>query len=294
MLESIRLDHLTNTNRTLLIPLSGRAYGATYFPKMGFLDLKAQEWADRIDYDRALFTDDRQAVWGTLLRTQVFDQIAREFIDQNPDGFVVNLGAGLCTRYFRLAVPQGITWLELDLPEVIKIKERFCTSTEKFRLISFDLGSESAWSELTESLTRPTLVLSEGVFMFLPPAAVDAVFSRFLRLPNPSLKFAFDYLHPWIRRFRWLQPKSFRATGASYLWAVRSMNDLLTSQSQLRLITDQALSARFPWRLKVMSWILRRIAGLSPYDIAVVEKIPVPREIAASLIQINCNNSDTV
>jgi O-methyltransferase involved in polyketide biosynthesis len=39
-------------------------------------------------------------------------------VDAHPEGLVVNLGAGLDTRFYRL--DNGtITWIDIDLPEVV-------------------------------------------------------------------------------------------------------------------------------------------------------------------------------
>lgn len=39
-------------------------------------------------------------------------------MDAHPEGLVVNLGAGLDTRFYRL--DNGtITWIDIDLPEVV-------------------------------------------------------------------------------------------------------------------------------------------------------------------------------
>jgi hypothetical protein len=36
---------------------------------------------------------------------------------------VLNLGAGLDTRPYRMDVPQGLRWIEVDYPHVIDLKE---------------------------------------------------------------------------------------------------------------------------------------------------------------------------
>jgi O-methyltransferase involved in polyketide biosynthesis len=264
----ISLAALSATGRTLLIPLSGRAYGPELYPALGFRDERARAWAQRLEFDREPFLRDRRAVWGTLLRSQVFDDLAADFLSRNRRATVLNLGAGLCSRFYRAGANAG-RWLELDVPEVLALRRQLEEETERHRLVPFDLGVADAWERLGEYLSGPSLLIAEGVLMFLEPAAVGRAFTRLSSSPGCAL--VFDYLHPWVMRHSRLQPPSFRVTGARYSWAGGPLARTLAAHPGLRIARDRALTERFPPGLRLADAAIRAVAGASLYDIAVVE-----------------------
>ena len=60
--------------------------------------------------------------WPYIARTVRFDQILRDQIEDGTD-MVVNLAAGLDTRPYRMELPSGLQWVEVDLPAMIDYKE---------------------------------------------------------------------------------------------------------------------------------------------------------------------------
>ena len=67
--------------------------------------------------------------WSWITRTYLFDR----FIDSRVrDGVetVLNLGAGLDTRPYRVHLPPALHWIEVDLPGLIDYKEH-CLGEEK-------------------------------------------------------------------------------------------------------------------------------------------------------------------
>ena len=63
------------------------------------------------------------------LRAQKYDQYVRDFLARHTDGVVVNLGCGFDTRFFRIDNGQVI-FFDLDLPDVIEIKQHFIQEEE--------------------------------------------------------------------------------------------------------------------------------------------------------------------
>src|SRR5262249_48122070 len=61
-------------------------------------------------------------VAGCAIRTHLFDRLLLETIEASGIDAVVNLGAGLDTRPYRLALPAGLRWFEVDAPGVIEYK----------------------------------------------------------------------------------------------------------------------------------------------------------------------------
>src|SRR5690242_4679213 len=60
--------------------------------------------------------------WPFVMRTLLFDQFIAEEVERGTDT-VINLGTGLDTRPYRMALPATLRWVEADLPQIIDYKE---------------------------------------------------------------------------------------------------------------------------------------------------------------------------
>ncbi len=111
------------------------------------------------------------------MRTRSFDQLVKKYLDDHPNAVVVNLGAGLDTRFER--VDNGmIDWFDLDLPEVIAIRRELIPDTRRRKSIASSV-LDPAWMEgLVSFKPRPFLFLAEGLFMYLAGEAVRNLFSK--------------------------------------------------------------------------------------------------------------------
>lgn len=118
---------------------------------------------------------------------------------------VVILGGGFDTLAARLARRHpSVGFLETDHPATQAVKRRALERAgylgANLALASLDfnrLPLQGALQALPGySPEAPTLVLCEGVLMYLDPAAVDRLFTGLAALPCPSLRFAFTYMEP--------------------------------------------------------------------------------------------------
>ncbi|GAA6615406.1 class I SAM-dependent methyltransferase [Scytonema sp. NUACC26] len=81
-------------------------------------DTKSVEVMNQIDYDFSKLATATGSQIGICLRGQILDQWVQSFLKDNPDGIVVEIGAGLNTRFER--VDNGsVRWFDLDLPDAI-------------------------------------------------------------------------------------------------------------------------------------------------------------------------------
>jgi methyltransferase (TIGR00027 family) len=109
------------------------------------------------------------------LRAGQYDAYARQFLARFPEGSIVNLGCGLDTRNYR--VDNGhANFFDLDLPEVIRFKRDYVDENPRYRMIAASIF-DYTWMDLVEQMgSRPALFLAEGVFMYLDPDKVRALF----------------------------------------------------------------------------------------------------------------------
>lgn len=163
---------LTGVAETLLIPLYGRAVETR--KRAGVLsDPRAVEIVGAIDYDFGRFGNDR-GVYGSVLRTAVFDHWVSAFLRRHPEGTVFEVGGGLNTRYERL--DNGTAhWVDLDLPQATELRRRFFSDTDRRRMIAASILDDT-WIDQVRALPGPFFVAAEASILYLPePDALRAL-----------------------------------------------------------------------------------------------------------------------
>ena len=117
--------------------------------------------------------------WPMVVRTVVMDEIILRTIAERDIDTVLNLAAGLDTRPWRLRLPPSLRWIDVDLPVMLDLKlgelrdERPVCTYEGVRL---DLSQVNARKELftrVNASARHTLVITEGLLIYLTPAMVE-------------------------------------------------------------------------------------------------------------------------
>ncbi|MDG2560525.1 class I SAM-dependent methyltransferase, partial [Vibrio parahaemolyticus] len=92
--------------------------------------------------------------------TQLCDQQVSHFLQQYPDAWIINVGAGLDTRFYRLDNGR-CHWIELDVTENLVWRQRLFHKNERYehRCGSVD---EMSWLEtLAIPEQAPVLILCE-------------------------------------------------------------------------------------------------------------------------------------
>jgi methyltransferase (TIGR00027 family) len=112
-----------------------------------------------------------------IVRTAVIDELVQDCIAQGART-VLNLGAGLDTRAYRLALPESVNWFDVDLPGIIEYRAH-CLQLEKpvcrHYPVAADLSNATVRSELfskARAAGGPLLVLTEGLLVYLEPGQV--------------------------------------------------------------------------------------------------------------------------
>jgi methyltransferase (TIGR00027 family) len=127
--------------------------------------------------------------WAIVVRTAVIDQLLLAAVAAGTTT-VINLGAGLDTRAWRLPLPPQLHWLDVDLPEVIAHRRahlRHPPAACAHSHLSADLNDPAALDRVLASAQRSpgrTLVLTEGVLVYLSDEAVSGLAQRLLAEPT--------------------------------------------------------------------------------------------------------------
>jgi methyltransferase (TIGR00027 family) len=105
--------------------------------------------------------------WSVVIRTVIIDDYIRQAIAAGVDT-ILNLGAGLDTRPYRIDLPSSLRWIEVDFPHMIELKEtRLAGEKPSCRLerISLDLTDRALRRKLfadVSARSNKLLVLTEG------------------------------------------------------------------------------------------------------------------------------------
>lgn len=122
----------------------------------------------------------RYTAWSVVIRTLIIDKFILDLIAAGIDT-VVNLGAGLDTRPYRLELPLNIKWIEVDFNKIIDHKnDKLNNEIPKCRLerIGLDLSIEEERNKLLEKISKENnrvLILSEGVVPYLTNEEVKSL-----------------------------------------------------------------------------------------------------------------------
>jgi methyltransferase (TIGR00027 family) len=127
--------------------------------------------------------------WSWITRTWLFDRFIDEQVRQGVTQ-VVNLAAGLDARPYRMRLPESLRWVEVDLPPLIAHKEDVLRDDRpvcQLQRVPLDLSDVDARRELFADLGRDgrrTLILSEGLLVYLSPDEVGTLSQDLARPPG--------------------------------------------------------------------------------------------------------------
>jgi len=148
--------------------------------------------------------------WIMVVRTIAIDRLIFEALEDGVDT-VVNLGAGLDTRPYRLNLPAALKWIEIDFPHLIQMKnEKLVGEKPKCELtrIGLDLSKRSeanrVYAEIGSQAGR-VLILTEGVVPYLSNAQAADLAEDLRKVPN---------FHYWIQDYQksglWNRPAKLK------------------------------------------------------------------------------------
>lgn len=254
---------LRGVPETMLQTLHARATHSKR-PDHKFYDAKAIEIVEQLDYDFSKAEKDMAMSAGVIARTILLDQMVGDFVKENPKGTVVNIACGLDTRFYR--VDNGsIRWYNLDLPETIAVRRRFLTETGRVSMIAKSAMDET-WADDIEETEGRTLIVMEGLVMYLTEADVKQILSIIDRRFR-SAKVIMETMNPWI--IKHMKEKSIEATKAKFTWGLKSGKDLKTLSPDFTWVRDVSLVEG----MKVIYPVYRLLGG-----------IPAIRDISNKLV----------
>lgn len=216
-MEKTNVRDLPPVARTLFAPLACRALESVR-PDAILHDPRAVELFYAFGGNRSLLMGmSSHDQFFVAMRARQFDRFASSFLDCHPGGLVVDIGCGLDTRSDRLDNGQ-MTWLGLDLPEVIELRRRFLPDAERRQTLAhsmFDL----TWLDVVAQMNKPVIFLAEGVFSYFTEAEVKAVITA-LAARFPGAELVFEAYSSLMVNIHKRTSRLLKETGTRADWAV--------------------------------------------------------------------------
>jgi methyltransferase (TIGR00027 family) len=125
-------------------------------------------------------TGAEQFYWMTVIRTVVIDELILQAIERGA-GTVLNLGAGLDTRPYRLRLPNGLRWIEVDMGRIVGLKNDALSGEQptcELRRVAANLADATVRRKLLSDVGQvdhDVVVLTEGVLAYLTETDVAAL-----------------------------------------------------------------------------------------------------------------------
>ncbi|MFM7447924.1 MAG: class I SAM-dependent methyltransferase [Leptolyngbyaceae cyanobacterium] len=129
----------------------------------------------------AVFGSDRRIINAIAVRTYVMDQLILERVKSGQVDTVLNLGAGLDTRPYRLSLPQSLRWIEVDQAAVLAEKQRVLSQEQpvcRLQQVPLDLTDRSQRQSLfrtVDATSGSVLVITEGLLTYLSQTVVGEI-----------------------------------------------------------------------------------------------------------------------
>ncbi|HTQ04382.1 MAG TPA: class I SAM-dependent methyltransferase [Polyangiaceae bacterium] len=172
--------------------------------------------------------------WMVPVRAKIYDELILEALAAGGVEVVVNLAAGLDARPYRLPLPAGLRWVEIDLPELIAEKARLLADERprcELERVALDL---TRTDELAALLARFTgaephvLVVTEGLLAYLDETKVRALAAALHAAPAVRFWIAEAAKPEVLARARRAWGKTLEPAGAAMKFAPASGLDFFT------------------------------------------------------------------
>ncbi|OBI16251.1 class I SAM-dependent methyltransferase [Mycobacterium sp. E2497] len=191
---TMQIPALTPAQESLFLTLGGRALDSR-LPQPFLGDTMADEVLTEVGYDlarfpvlTAKFLDPRSRVFDIAVRAKVLDDLVRRFTLDNPDAVVLDLGAGLDSRIFRVGPPPGVSWYDIDFPEVIALRSRVVPQHAQAHSVGADLTDPGWLNDIPGS--RPAVIVADGLVAFLTEDGFVSLLDRLVQhFPGGQLAF---------------------------------------------------------------------------------------------------------
>ena len=164
---------MNNVNKTLYIPL----YGKAYVSRKGTIlnDKKAEEiWAAE-GFALKGKSKSKWLAYYMGMRSAVFDQWLLEEMKKDSEAVVLHIGCGMDSRVLRVGT-DGHEWYDIDFPNVIVERKKYYLEDEFYHMIAVDVRKKNWLLEIPKA--KHAIIVMEGVSMYFEPQELKGVLKQ--------------------------------------------------------------------------------------------------------------------
>jgi O-methyltransferase involved in polyketide biosynthesis len=263
---------LAGVSETMLWSLYNRASEAQR-PDSALIDPESVRIQSLLKYDFAAHFG--VSLGSLAARAIEIDRALRSWLACHPEGIIVSLGEGLETQSRR--VDNGrMRWLTVDLPDAIRLRERFLLPTPRFRHIAAS-ALDPIWMDAVDP-SSGIFIVAQGLLMYLEPERVHQLFAGIAeRFPDSEL--VFDTVPRWFSDLTMLglnQTATYRLP--SMPWGIN------------RDEIEQTLRHWHPCVDTVSFLPYRSPRGLPRLFAGMTDQLPIARHAVPSLVHVALPN----
>jgi methyltransferase (TIGR00027 family) len=143
------------------------------------------------------FANSAGVEWAVVIRTSALDLLIKEALQLGVDT-VINMGAGLDTRPYRMTLPKDIRWIEIDFPKLVELKDSALTghtpscAVERIGLNLLDRSARNALFTRIGSRSRKVMLIAEGVIPYFSNKDAEILAKDLLAIAS---------FHHWVLDF---------------------------------------------------------------------------------------------
>lgn len=214
--------NLTAINKTLLLPLIGRAIHSVNKNPILF-DKEAIEFYNNNLIECQKFKPYCNGIysWIWVSRALYFEKKISEHL-QNNSVTVINVGAGLDTICYR--INSKINWINFDLPNVIKLRQELFPNKDNIINMAGSITEE--WiSKIKELINNDCIFIFGGVLFYFEREKVKKIINE-IKAIFPNAIILFDYISNKQLKISNSRLNELDLQNVQLKWGIDNFNDI--------------------------------------------------------------------
>lgn len=220
----------------------------------------------------AQMSGSRYTGWSLVIRTHIIDNLILEQVRDGVD-MVINLGAGLDTRPYRLDLPPHLSWIEVDYPRIIQLKNQKLhdqtprCQLERIEMDLADLPKRREFFSQMNARAKKVLILTEGVTPYLTSEQVASLADD-LRQQNHFRFWIADYYAKNMKKHMNSRKRQKQMKNAPFRFFPDDWFGFFSSHGwnarATRYLSEEAEKVGRPFPAPLWARVLWRLSGASP------------------------------